>query len=131
MNSHKYSETTVSSLIKEILEKLSWIEETSDLLIENTLKEETYLFLKKLKYDLMPLENVPYYDNPLENRSWELLNIGIPNSLSLAKLRLLQIEIKYYQEYCKNNPAEEESRKYLKHISKNFKEEYGVTLYHD
>ena len=59
------------------------------------------LRLKNLNDQL--LVNIPDYINPFVNRNWELHNIGTPNFLNRLTISLVQIEVKYYEEYLKTN----------------------------
>lgn len=48
-------------------------------------------------------DDTPYYQNPFENRNWELHNIGTPNWLKRLRINLTHIEVKYLEEYLKVN----------------------------
>lgn len=47
--------------------------------------------------------DIPYYENPFENRNWDIHNLGTPNWLQRLRIDLTHIEIKYFEEYLKTN----------------------------
>ena len=71
----------------------------SDARIPNELKQ----FLRELGYDLTRLESVPYYENPFENRNWELHNLGSTNTLLDLQTLQIQAELLYLKEYEKHH----------------------------
>lgn len=71
---------------------------------DNDLHEEIATFLKKLGYETKSYEDVEYYDNPFQNRNWELHNIGSPNFVSRLRILLKQLEIKTLENELSLNP---------------------------
>ena len=71
----------------------------SDERIPNELKH----FLKELGYDLTRFESVPYYENPFENRNWELHNLGSTNTLLDLHTLQIQAELLYLEEHEKHH----------------------------
>lgn len=45
--------------------------------------------------------DIPYYENPFENRNWESHNLGTPNWLQRLRIDLVHIEVKFLEEYLK------------------------------
>ena len=48
-------------------------------------------------------DDIPYYENPFENRNWESHNLGTPNWLQRLRIDLAHVEVKYLEEYLKTN----------------------------
>jgi hypothetical protein len=69
----------------------------------NNLNEEILQLLQKLNVETDSLKALPYYENPLVNRNWEILNIGASNALTNLNLKLKQLYLKYSEEVVKNN----------------------------
>lgn len=53
--------------------------------------------------DFAQFDKIPYYENPLWNRSWELLNIGFPNKSREFKLIFLQLSVKILEGLSAHN----------------------------
>lgn len=47
--------------------------------------------------------DIPYYENPFENRNWESHNVGTPNWLQRLRIYLVHLEVKYLEEYLKTH----------------------------
>lgn len=62
---------------------------------------ETLLSKKNIAKELF--DDIPYYENPFENRNWEFHNLGTPNWLQRLRIDLAHIEVKYLEEYLKTN----------------------------
>jgi len=67
-------------------------------------------------------EDIPYYENPFQNRNWELHNLGIPNRMQRLKIDLMHMEIKYLEEFLKTNSKDKQARERLEHLKKTFAE---------
>ena len=50
--------------------------------------------------------DVPYYENPFENRNWEIHNLGIPNWLQGLRIDLVHLEVKFLEEYVLSRAQE-------------------------
>jgi hypothetical protein len=86
-------EATVA--IDDLLERLhqsdrQLLEDFNDLLSSKNIDPNLFL-------------DVPYYRNAFEIRNWEDHNIATPNLLNRLRINLGHIEIKYLEEYLKNN----------------------------
>ncbi|MCK5132009.1 MAG: hypothetical protein KAR40_07645 [Candidatus Sabulitectum sp.] len=63
---------------------------------------------------------MPYYENPFKNRNWELHHIGIPNRMQRLHIDLMQMEIKYLEEFLKTNSEDVERKERLLALKKTF-----------
>lgn len=70
---------------------------------DETLKQDFESFLSKKGISKELLDDIPYYENPFENRNWESHNLGTPNWLQRLRIDLAHIEVKYLEEYLKTN----------------------------
>ena len=65
--------------------------------------------------------DVPYYENPFENRNWEIHNIGIPNWLQRVRIDLVHLEVKYLEEcalsHAKDTVAAERLERAKAHLA--------------
>lgn len=68
-----------------------------------TLNEEIRAFLLKHGYDIAAYDAVKYYENPFANRGWEIHNLGIPNSFTDLRVLMLQVEVRFLEEYLKTH----------------------------
>lgn len=89
---------------------LSIIEEI-DNLNSNIIKQ-----LKKLKYDVNVWVSQPVYNNPFESMMWEELHLGLYNHITIIKLRLLQLNYLYYQQYVIYNPNDVDAKIQLNRV---------------
>lgn len=105
--------TQLIELISDALKKIAGDDEL--------LHQEVTEFLISLGYDIEILERVSYNNNPLINRNWELHNIGWPNWINKLRLRLKQMEIKYYEEYLTIYPKDDKMTQRLEGIKGEFK----------
>lgn len=78
--------------------------------------------LKRKGIDPALFSDIPYYENPLQNRNWELHNLGIPNRMQRLKIDLMHMEIKYLEEYLKTNSKDQEAIERLESLKKEFAE---------
>ena len=74
--------------------------------------------VRRLGYDLAPLETLPYYENPFEGRNWEEHNIRSPNVLLDLTALLLHAELLYLTEYSKHNQTDATTDTRIKEIMK-------------
>ncbi|MGR5150120.1 hypothetical protein ACQKP8_26690 [Photobacterium alginatilyticum] len=73
--------------------------------------------------------DVPYYENPFENRNWESHNLGTPNWLLKLRIALTHLEVKYLSEYLKTNSNDNTARAKLD-SAKSKLEEYAISAIH-
>ena len=50
--------------------------------------------------------DVPYYENPFQNRNWEIHNLGSPNWLQKVRIDLIHLEVKYLENYLLSHAQE-------------------------
>lgn len=124
---------TGETLFSEINETLVRFTTLLDTIQESnrSLYEDIVDFLKKLDYSLEKIEGVPYYENPMIDRNWETLNIGVPNFIRSIRLYLKQIEVKYYEEICKNPKVSASDKAKLEQVRREFSEQAQSTFYTD
>jgi hypothetical protein len=70
---------------------------------DRKLLDDLYTLLELKGINKSIIYNVPYYENPFENRNWETHNLGVPNWLLRLRIDLVHIEVKYLEEYLKTN----------------------------
>ena len=91
--------------ISELLERLC----VSDLKLMEDFKE----FIQIRGIDPSIFDDVPYYENPFDNRNWENHNLSAPNNIIRINLDLLLIEVKFLEEYLKTNSGDRMARNRL------------------
>lgn len=58
----------------------------------------------------------------LANHNWEILNLGVHNALSVLRVRLVQMEIRFLEEHLKTNGFDNRSRARLDALKSEFEE---------
>ena len=66
--------------------------------------------------------DVPYYENPFENRNWETHNIYSRNCLTSVGIDLVHLEVKYLEEYVLSHPKEAAATERLERARANLAE---------
>ncbi len=96
---------TYNDIIQDITSYLNYLLNIVQTLSfdNDNLYNEILELLDKLNIQTKKLKDLPYYENPIVSRNWEILNIGAFNSINVLKIRLKQLELKYYEENLKNN----------------------------
>ncbi len=94
--------------------------------IENLLKglhksdkdliEDFNSLCRKKGIDKSIFSDIPYYENPFENRNWETHNLGTPNWLNRLRIDLVHIEVKYLEEHLKTNSDDLQAKKRLEKV---------------
>ena len=87
---------------------------------DNKLMEDFYSLLTRKGIDNSIFSDIPYYENPFENRNWESHNIGTPNNLKRLRIDLAHIEVKYLEEYLKTNSQDQKSKVRLEEVKSTF-----------
>jgi hypothetical protein len=87
---------------------------------DNRLQADFDDLLKRKDVDPSLFNDIPYYENPLQNRNWEHHNLGIPNRMQRLKIDLMHMEIKYIEEFLKTNSKDQEAKQRLEHLKKEF-----------
>ncbi|MFG1593544.1 hypothetical protein [Halobacteriovorax sp. CON-3] len=88
-------------------------------------------FLNQHHVNYEKLDDVPYYENPFENRNWEHHNLGIPNMLRGMFVILKQIELRYLEEYLKTNTNDTETLEKFKKLKNEFKKIASDSIIND
>ncbi len=96
---------------------------------DEKLEQDFNSLLQKRDVDPNIFDDVKYYENPFINRNWELHNLGTPNWTQRIKIDLLHAEIKYLEEYLKNNKGGESIKTYFEEL-KNKLKEYAQAAMH-
>lgn len=125
----------VMDLISELSEHIENIQNYCDLCAETdsseSLKSDLKSLFEQAKLDYSKIENIPYYENPFENRNWESHNIRRPNLFSHLSLCLNQLKVKTIEELLKNEPENIELKALLNTSRKEFETEYDRMYYVD
>lgn len=101
----------INSYLDFLIDALGNLSNSND-----NLYNEILVLLQSINYSKDKLESLPYYENPIINRDWELLNIGTFNAISVVKLRLKQLEIKHFEEVVKNSIENKEAKYRLENL---------------
>ena len=125
----------VLDLFEELNEHIETIKNYCDLCAESdsseTLRSDLKTLLEKVDFNLSIFDKVPYYENPFENRNWEMHNIGRPNFFSHISLCLNQLKVKTIEELLKSNPENQKLKNILEKSRKEFDFEYDNSYYVD
>jgi len=105
----------IYSLVEDIKEVDKIFNESDEKLMSDLLK-----FLQRLGYDTKCVEEVKYYNNPFVNRNWEMRNLRLHNNFEKLIIFLLQLEIKFHEEYLKTNSNDLVARKRLNGLQVQF-----------
>ena len=100
-------------------------------LSDEALPSELSEFVERLGYEAGPLESVPYYENPFEQRNWELHNLGSRNVLTDLRASLLQAELLYLSEWVKLHTSDEPSKLRMRAVKEELAEIAGSGGYAD
>lgn len=85
-----------------------------------SLVTEISVYLEQLGVDKSVINLIPIDSNPFEFRNWEYHHIGVPNHVNKIKIRLMQLEIKYLEEFLKINPGDLAAHNRLKTFKARF-----------
>ncbi|PWF67167.1 hypothetical protein CBX98_24840 [Vibrio sp. T9] len=96
---------------------------------DEALVEDLNVLLELTNIPESTFTDVPYYQNPFENRNWESHNLGTPNWLLSLRIALTHIEVKYLSEYLKTNSNDNSARNKLV-MAKQKLESYAVSAMH-
>ncbi|EGQ8807128.1 hypothetical protein DC847_RS18945 [Vibrio parahaemolyticus] len=96
---------------------------------DEALVEDLNVLLELKNMPESTFTDVPYYQNPFENRNWESHNLGTPNWLLSLRIALTHIEVKYLSEYLKTNSNDNSARNKLD-MAKQKLESYAVSAMH-
>ena len=125
----------IFDLFKELDEHISTISNYCDICADSdtseTLTSDLKELFEKAELDFSKLKNIPYYENPFENRNWEMHNIGRPNFFSHISLCLNQLKVKTTEELLKQNPDNTTLKKLIEEFRQEFDVDYDNSYYVD
>ena len=92
-------------VIASAYDAMNGIESLLKLFHESDVSLKADLEALLIRKDLSPelFHDIPYYENPFENRNWDAHNLGTPNWLQSLRIDLVHIEVKYLEEYLKTH----------------------------
>ncbi len=105
-------------ILIEQLQDHSYTIETSDNELQSRIKK---LITQKVSGEISDDD----YDNELfslANHNWEILNLGVRNSLNKLHVTLVQMEIKFLEEFLKTNGSDKTARARLNKLKIDFEE---------
>ena len=99
---------TFFDILSSIRHAIDSIEGLLDLLSEHDEELPKEFRAMLIRKHIAPglFSDVPYYENPFENRNWEIHNLGTPNWLQRVRIDLVHLEVKYLEEYVLSHPQE-------------------------
>lgn len=111
-------------LVKSCEENIAYLSSFHDTFrnSDDALQKDFDSMLQRKGIDPRIYEDVPYYENPFQNRNWELHNLGIPNRMQQLCIHLMHMEIKYLEEFLKTNSKDAEAHARLQELKKQFAE---------
>lgn len=125
----------ILDLFLELNEHIETIRNYCDLCAESdsseSLLSDLGTLLEKAGLDLSKINNIPYCENPFENRNWEIHNIGRPNYFSHISLCINQLKLKTLEELQKGNPENQKLNDLLEDFRKEFDSEYDNSYFVD
>lgn len=118
-------------VISSAQDAVNSIEETLKLFHDSdtSLKVDFEALLHRKGVSLELFSDIPYYENPFENRNWESHCLGMPNLLQRLRIDLVHLEIKYLEEYLKIHTDDARARAHFER-AKNALREYARTAIH-
>lgn len=119
--------------IDEIAESADWFESNFKTISKflDELPIEISKNLLSLGYDTTKYDEVKYYESPFHGVSWEALNIGVPNKLTILRSCLLSLKTYLLFQSLKADPADQEIRAELEVAKKNLEELVATQAYVD
>ncbi len=124
---------TFSEIISRLLSSIDLIQFSFDMLreTEESLIDDISKFLhsEKTKTDLINAIKDCGYGNPFVNRNWETFNLTAPNAVQQLHIDIAHMEIKYLEEYLKNNSDDQAATQRFEDVKKKL-EEYAISATH-
>jgi len=125
----------VVDLFVELNEHIETIKNYCDLCAKSdsseSLRSDLKTLIEKAGLDLSIFDDIPYYENPFENRNCEMHNLGRPNFFSHISLCINQLKVKTVEELLKSKPENQELKTLLEKFRKEFESEYDNSYYVD
>lgn len=96
---------------------------------DNSLKVDFEVLLVKKGISPELFNDIPYYENPFDNRNWESHNLGTPNWLQRLRIDLVHLEVKYLEEYLKTHSSDVKAKASFEKAKEELKE-FAKTAIH-
>jgi hypothetical protein len=96
---------------------------------DKSLKEDFEALLDRKTISPKLFNDIPSYENPFDNRNWELHNLGAPNLLQRLHIDVLHLEVKYLEEYLKTHSDDLKAKANFEKVKETLKE-YAKTAMH-
>lgn len=127
------AKATFFNILEELYESIDGIQNLLKLLrkSDDNLVHDFYSLLDKKGLPKTIFEDILYYENPFENRNWEFHYIGVPNIILMLRINILNIEIKYLEEYLKTNRNDLLAKDRLDKAKLKFKDFAQTAIYTD
>jgi hypothetical protein len=117
-------------LVKSCEENIAYLSSFHDTFrdSDDALQQDFESMLQLKGVDPRLFAGVPYFENPFQNRNWELHNLAIPNRMQRLRIDLMHMEIKYLEEFLKTNSRDAAAQERLQELKKQFAElaQYAV-----
>lgn len=125
----------ILDLIEELEEYIEAIRDYCELCSESESSESILLDLKilleRVGLDISIFEKIPYFENPLIDRNWEMHNIGRPNLFSHISLCLNQLKVKIIEELLKSDPENKTLKILVEEFRNDFEQNFDDSYYVD
>ena len=95
---------------------------------DRTIIKDLKSLCKRVDIDYSLFEQIPYYENRLFNRNWEMFALGFPNHIKHLKLYYLELCVKVYEKLVTQEP---EYGTQLEQYKKRLKEHHEHNYYND
>lgn len=118
------AQATGIKILSDANKAFKMIEDLLDLFRESDhrLPKDFSGLLEKKRIDPNIFSDIPYYENPFENRNWESHNLASRNWMQSLQIALVHIEVKYLEEYLKTNSNDLIAKKRFKQVKEILKE---------
>jgi ribosomal protein S15P/S13E len=109
-------------IIKSCRENIGYLSDFHDTFrrSDERLPEDFNNMLRRKGIDPKVFDDIPYYENPFQNRNWEFHILGIHNRMQQLQIDLMHMEIKYLEEFLKTNSKDKQARERLDTLKKAF-----------
>lgn len=115
--------------LDKIDETITGLEEFHNYLMKSyaNLPSDLMSVFDKLGLDKEKLEEIPHYDNPFENRDWEILTY-FPNRIKKLRLNYFHIKLDYLRNRAINEPWSEHLRREILELKEEYRNEIMRTI---
>lgn len=93
--------------------------------------EDLRALLRRLDFDVTPLESLPHSENPFEARNWELHNLGSPNIVMDMRALQLHAELLYLTDHVVLLATDDVAKRRMEQVKAELLEIARVAVYHD